>query len=63
MDRTQLFDLMGGLKLNGMEAAFDEIMVTAVKSRHAPQRIVGLKRNRSQSCEESRLADRPRRLS
>ena len=26
MERTQLFDLMGELKLYGMKAAFDEIM-------------------------------------
>jgi hypothetical protein len=31
MERTQLFDLMGELKLYGMKAAFDEIMATAVK--------------------------------
>jgi len=31
MERTQLFDLMGELKLFGMKAAFDEIMATAVK--------------------------------
>ena len=31
MERTQLFDLMGELKLYGMKAAFDEIMATAIK--------------------------------
>jgi DNA replication protein DnaC len=41
MERTQLFDLMGELKLYGMKAAFDEIMTTAVKRQHEPQRIVG----------------------
>ena len=41
MERTQLFDLMGELKLYGMKAAFDEIMATAVKRQHEPQRIVG----------------------
>jgi hypothetical protein len=30
---------MGELKLYGMEAAFDEIMATAVKRQHEPQRI------------------------
>ena len=35
MERTQLFDLMGELKLYGMKAAFDEIMATAVKRRRA----------------------------
>ncbi|MFN8624680.1 MAG: IS21-like element helper ATPase IstB [Candidatus Binatia bacterium] len=41
MDRTQIFDLMGELKLYGMKAAYDEIMATAVKRQHEPQRIVG----------------------
>jgi hypothetical protein len=33
MERSQLFDLMGELKLYGMKAAFDEIMATAVNVR------------------------------
>jgi DNA replication protein DnaC len=41
MERTQLFDLMSELKLYGMKAAYDEIMATAVKRQHEPQRIVG----------------------
>ena len=41
MERTQLFDLMGELKLYGMKDAFDEMMDTAVKRQHEPQRIVG----------------------
>ena len=41
MERTQLFDLMGELKLYGMKAAFDEVMAMAVKRQHEPQRIVG----------------------
>ena len=41
MERTQLFDLMGELKLYGMKAAFDEIMATAIKRQREPQRIVG----------------------
>lgn len=41
MERSQLFDLMGELKLYGMKAAFDEIMATAVKRQHEPQRIFG----------------------
>jgi hypothetical protein len=31
----------GELNLYGMKAAFDEIMATAVKRQHEPQRIVG----------------------
>ena len=38
MERIQLFDLMGELKLYGMKAAYDEIMTTAVKRQHEPQR-------------------------
>jgi DNA replication protein DnaC len=41
MERAQLFDLMDQLKLYGMKAVFDEIMATAVKRQHEPQRIVG----------------------
>src|ERR1700732_5436629 len=41
MERPQLFDDMGELKLYGMKAAFDEIMATAVKRQHDPQRIFG----------------------
>jgi DNA replication protein DnaC len=41
MERTQLFDLMGELQLYGMKAAFDEIMATAIKRQHEPQRILG----------------------
>ena len=32
---------MGELKLYGMKAAFDEIIATAVKRQHEPQRVVG----------------------
>jgi len=39
MERSQLFDLMGELQLYGMKAAFDEIMATAVKRQHEPQRM------------------------
>ena len=39
MERSQLFDLMGELKL--YQAAFDEIMATAVNRQHEPQRIIG----------------------
>jgi DNA replication protein DnaC len=41
MERTQIFDMMGELKLFGMKAAFDEIVTTAVKRQHQPQRVVG----------------------
>jgi hypothetical protein len=32
---------MNELKLYGMRAAYDEIITTAVKRQHEPQRIVG----------------------
>jgi DNA replication protein DnaC len=41
MERSELFDLMGQLQLYGMKAAFDEIMATAIKRQHEPQRIIG----------------------
>jgi hypothetical protein len=41
MERSELFDLMGELQLYRMKAAFDEIMTTAVKRQHEPQRIIG----------------------
>ncbi|MCQ0972274.1 IS21-like element helper ATPase IstB [Paracoccus sp. TK19116] len=41
MERSQVLDAMGQLKLYGMKAAYDEIMTTAVKRRHEPQQIVG----------------------
>jgi DNA replication protein DnaC len=41
MERTDILDLMGHLKLYGMKAAFDEILAVAVKRQHEPQRVVG----------------------
>ena len=41
MERTEILAAMGGLKLFGMKAAYDEIVATAVKRQHEPQRIVG----------------------
>src|SRR6202012_3780146 len=41
MERTQILATMGELKLYGMKAAFDEIIATAIKRQHEPQRIVG----------------------
>ena len=41
MERAQLFELMGQLKLYGMKAAFDEVMGTAIKRQHEPQRVIG----------------------
>jgi DNA replication protein DnaC len=41
MERTEIFDLMGALKLYGMRAAYDEVMATAIKRQHEPPHIVG----------------------
>jgi DNA replication protein DnaC len=41
MERSQILETMGGLKLFGMRAAYDEIIATAVKRQHEPQRVVG----------------------
>jgi DNA replication protein DnaC len=41
MDRTEILSAMSALKLYGMKAAFDEIMTTALKRQHEPQRIIG----------------------
>src|ERR1700746_1111586 len=40
MERFDLFAPMDELQLYGMKAAFDEIMATAVKRQHEPQRII-----------------------
>jgi DNA replication protein DnaC len=41
MERSEILTTMAELKLYGMKAAFDEIITTAVKRQHEPQRIVG----------------------
>ena len=41
MEGSEIINAMGGLKLFGMRAAYDEIVATAVKRQHEPQRVVG----------------------
>jgi DNA replication protein DnaC len=41
MERSEILSTMSELKLYGMKAAYDEIIGTAVKRQHEPQRIVG----------------------
>jgi DNA replication protein DnaC len=41
MERTEVLELMGALKLYGMRSAYDEIMGVAIKRQHEPPRIVG----------------------
>ena len=40
MERSAIMTTMGDLKLFGMRSAYDEIVVTAVKRQHQPQRVV-----------------------
>jgi len=41
MERTEVLDMMGTLKLYGMRAAYDETLATALKRSHEPQHFVG----------------------
>jgi hypothetical protein len=41
MERSEIIATMGTLKLYGMKAAFDQIITTAVKRQHEPQRVIG----------------------
>ena len=41
MERTEVIEMMGELKLYGMKSAYDEIYATALKRQHEPQRLVG----------------------
>ena len=41
MERTEVLDMMGGLKLYGMKSAYDETLARAIKRQHEPQRFAG----------------------
>jgi hypothetical protein len=41
MERTEILDLIGQLRLFGMKNAYDEILVTPLKPQHEPQRFAG----------------------
>ena len=41
MERHEILEMMGGLKLIGMRHAYDEVMSDAVKRQHSAQRVVG----------------------
>ena len=41
MERTDLLDMMTTLKLYGMRSAYDELLATALKRQHQPQRFAG----------------------
>jgi DNA replication protein DnaC len=41
MERSEILSTMSILKLYGMKAAYDEILATAIKRQHEPERVVG----------------------
>ena len=41
MERHEILEMMGELKLFGMRGAYDELMSTALKRQHEPPRVVG----------------------
>jgi DNA replication protein DnaC len=41
MERSEILSGLSALKLNGMRSAFDQIISTAVKRQHEPQRVIG----------------------
>ena len=41
MERTEVLEMMGELKLYGMKSAYDETLATALKRSHEPQQLVG----------------------
>jgi DNA replication protein DnaC len=41
MERSEIMELMGELRLYGMRLAFDEVMSTGLKRQHPPPQIVG----------------------
>lgn len=40
MERSDVIDAMGKLKLYGTRASYDEIISTALKRQHEPQQII-----------------------
>jgi DNA replication protein DnaC len=41
MERAEVLDMMGELRLFGMKSAYDETLATALKRKHEPQQLVG----------------------
>ena len=41
MERHEILEMMGTLKLAGMRHAYDEVIADAVKRQHSPSRVVG----------------------
>ena len=40
MDRSEILSTMNALKLYGMKNAYDEVIATAIKREHQPDRVV-----------------------
>lgn len=40
MERSEILAAMAVLKLNGMKAAYDEIIAVAVKRQYEPQQVI-----------------------
>lgn len=41
MERHEILEMMGKLKLVGMRHAYDEVVADAVKRQHSAQHVVG----------------------
>ncbi len=41
MERHEIIELLGQLKLAGMRAAYDEVVAAGVRAQHPVQRILG----------------------
>jgi DNA replication protein DnaC len=41
VDRSEILELMATLQLSGMRAAYDEIIVTAIKRKHGLEQVIG----------------------
>ena len=55
MERHEIIELMGQLKLAGMRAAYDEVITAGLRAQHSVQRIIG-------ELLLAQLADNARRL-
>jgi hypothetical protein len=58
MERTEVLDLMGELKLYSMRQSYDEVMSTGLKRQHPPPQIVGCSKLRSPRSRRGRSSTR-----
>jgi len=54
MERSEILATMSTLKLYGTKAAYDEIIASAIKREHEPQRVVGDLLNAEISAKQAR---------